>query len=90
MKTPLAQRINTKRGETTYTGTITELRRATSSVNSNPAWYVYFESGFDSGWYRTQSDSMVSYEIDNSGYRGVPVTVALTKAGRIFAIEVAE
>lgn len=84
--TPLAQRINTRKGEHAFTGVIARLERAKSSVNGNPAYWVYFAYG---AVVRTQTDSGVAYAIENPEYRGVPVTVALTKAGRIFAIEVA-
>jgi len=66
-------------------GVITHLERLNNSVNGNPAWRVHLDNG---NVYRTQSDSSVSYEIDNGTYRGVTVRLLLTKAHRIWDISV--
>ena len=75
-----------------YTGTIAEITRASSSVNGNPAFFVRFEG--DDNWaprFRTQTDSSVGYEIENYNPRRhpEPVTVTLSRAGRIIGIRTA-
>ena len=69
----------------THTGTILHIARANSSVNGNPAFFVRFEDGMR---LRTQTDSGVSYEIENysPARHPEPVIVTLSRAGRIIAI----
>jgi len=66
-------------------GVITHLERLNNSINGNPAYRVTLDNGNS---YRTQSDSSVSYEINNGTYRDVTVRLLLTKARRIYDISV--
>ena len=72
----------------THTGTILHIGRANSSVNGNPAFFVRFEDGLE---FRTQTDSGVGYEIENYAQHShpEPVTVTLSRAGRIIGIRTA-
>jgi hypothetical protein len=66
-------------------GVITHLERLNNSINGNPAYRVTLDNGNS---YRTQSDSSVSYEINNGTYRDATVRLLLTKAHRIYDISV--
>lgn len=66
--------------------TITSVKRARSSANGNPAFVVTFTDGTEA---RTGTDSAVGYEIANPEYRGVPLAVTFTKAGRIVGVRAA-
>ena len=91
---PLTERINRSRGETTHTGMLLSIHWAGTSSVGNPTFRVTFEGHGEGADYcrgliaLTQVNGSVGYEIDNfrSGQR---VTVGLTRAGRIFAIEAA-
>lgn len=69
------------------TGTIVKLDRMNGSVNGNPAWRITLDGG---EVLRTQSDSSISYALNNPEFRDVPVTFELTKAGRVFNAKVAK
>lgn len=74
----------------TYTGMrITNLRRTTNSVNGNPAYFISltFPDGKEYT-YRTMSDAGFCYDIENREYHENPVTVELTRAGRIRNIDI--
>ena len=80
--------MSTSRTTSEYTGTITDITRASTSVNGNPAFYVKFDNGLGC---RTQTDSGVGYEIENYAplRHPEPVTVTLSRAGRIIGIRTA-
>ena len=70
-----------KRGERIIPGlTIESLTRLNLSANGNPAYLVKFTDGSER---RTSSDAGISYGIGNPEYRGVPLDVLVTRAGRI-------
>jgi hypothetical protein len=73
-------------GPFTDTGVITGLTRLKYSRNGNPRYEVALDNG---NHYITQTDSACAYEIDNVDYRGVTVELSLTKAYRIWGIQVA-
>jgi hypothetical protein len=65
----------------TLTGVrIVRLTRLNNSVNGNPRWLVLLDDGTET---ETQSDAGIGGVIDNSEYRDVPLTVTLSRAGRI-------
>jgi len=64
--------------------TIESLTRLKNSVNGNPRYRLHFSNG-DSA--TTQSDASISYGLQNSEYRNVPVRVMLTAAGRVWNVE---
>lgn len=45
--------------------TLVSYRRAKSSTNGNPAWYVMFDGPLGYVEYRTQTDASIGYEVDN-------------------------
>lgn len=65
---------------TTAIKTIRSTSRHGTSVNGKPQYRVTFTDGTDA---LTSSDSAVAYEIQNGEFRGVPVELTLTRAGRI-------
>jgi len=68
-------------GDRVRTGLVIEyLERLNNSVNGNPRYRVHFT---DATVADTQSDASFNYEIDNSEFRGVPLRVTFTRAGRI-------
>ena len=64
--------------------TITSLVRLYNSRNGNPRYRVTFDSGLVA---ETESDGAVNYGIGNSEYKDTPLTVTLTKYGRITYIK---
>jgi hypothetical protein len=62
-------------------GVITKLEKLLGSFS----WRVTLDNGNS---YQTVPNSMVSYEIDNSVYRGVTVQLSLTDRFRVFDITV--
>jgi hypothetical protein len=70
----------------TTTGIIAHLERLSSSVQGNPRYRVTLEDG---RVFTTQSDGQVGYLIGNPEYRGVPVMLSLTRAGRVFDVRAA-
>jgi hypothetical protein len=56
------------------------LKRRPASNYGNPAWEVTFTDGTIA---RTQANASISYAADNPEYRGVPLRVTFTAAGRI-------
>ena len=59
-------------------------KRLSNSVNGNPRYDVTFTDGTGKLWtYRTSSDSMVNYEIENVYRDCTLVDVVVTKATRI-------
>jgi hypothetical protein len=68
----------------TFDVVIDSVTRLNNSVNGNPTYLLHTVGG---ATFRTQSDSSVSYEINNSQWLGVPVRISTTKALRVFAIE---
>lgn len=71
----------------TFLAEIFKVERLNNSVNGNPAYRVTFDLGNQElETYRTQSDSSISYSIQNQEYRDVMVEVYLTRANRIYHI----
>lgn len=68
----------------TYTATIERLERLKLSVNGNPRFKIYFTDGRTA---TTQSDTSLSYSLENPENIGVPVTVTATPAGRVWNVE---
>ena len=64
--------------------TISSLERLKLSTNGNPRFRVTFTDGTVA---QTQTDSSIAYAIENPEYRGVPVKVSFTAAGRIWDLE---
>lgn len=68
------------KNETQQTLTIAKIERLKLSTNGNPRFRVTFTNGLMA---QTQTDGAVGYSIENPEYRGVPVLVTFTRAGRI-------
>lgn len=77
---------------TTFTGEIIRIERLRLSRNGNPRMRVSFAgTGRGETWragptLTTGTDAAVGYEIENAEWRDGPVTVTLTRAGRIIGI----
>lgn len=84
-----------RKGSTVETALVSTTR-LTNSVNGNPR----FRLNTLHGEYTTQSDAACSYDVDNLARKirnretgeaiPVPVTLSLTPAGRVWAIEIRE
>lgn len=74
-------------GEYTRTLTIESMKRLNLSAMGNPRFEVTFTDGSVA---QTQTNSSVGYSIENPEYRGVPVLVSFTRAGKIFGVDVAD
>ena len=68
----------------TYIDTIDYLERMNSSVNGNPRFRIHFTSGHVA---TTQPDAGVSYGIENSTYRNVPLRVTATPTGLVYGLD---
>lgn len=65
---------------TTVTGKVVSVKYAGASHYGNPAYFVTLDNDET---YRTMSDAMISYAIENPEYRDEPHVFTLTRAGRI-------
>lgn len=63
---------------------IVSATRLGSTVYGNPMWMLHTANGD----YRVSNDSAVSYAVNN--YVGLPVTLTLTRAGRVENIRTRE
>lgn len=72
----------------TITGKVTGIKRTTSSVNGNPAFFVTIarEDGYEET-VRTQTDSMIAYGIENPEYRDERHLFKLTLANRLYGAD---
>lgn len=68
---------------TTLHTTVRTVKRANSSVNGNPAYYLHT----DDGTFRTMSDAGWAYGLENdftvNGEHDIDVTLTLSPAGRV-------
>ncbi len=82
---------NKKRGESKREHLVIDwTKRLNLSVWGNPRFDVHFTDGTA---HTTKSDASVSYDVDNftgREYRGKPVDVVLTRAGRIIYMRLSE
>ena len=63
-------------------------KRLNNSVNGNPRWDVTFTDGKVGSWtYRTSSDSMCNYDVENLLRSKELVDVYVTRADRVCRIE---
>lgn len=73
----------------TVTGKVIAIKRTTSSYYGNPAFFVTIrQSDGTEGKYRTQTDSMIAYAIENPEYRTTSHVFELSKNGRIVKAEI--
>ena len=79
--------------ETTIKATLIEYMRIGTSTNGNPRFDLHFDDGVTR---RTQSDGSISYSVRNfdrylrNTPDGVPVTLTLTRAGRVSIMRLAD
>lgn len=66
-----------------FVATIESLTRLSNSRNGNPRYRIHFVGGTTAV---TQADSSIVYAIGNPEYRGVPVRVEATPAGRVWNV----
>lgn len=74
--------------EPDFTATILRAERLKNSANGNPRFTLYLhkeDGGFEA--LKTQTDSGISFEINNSEFRDVPVNFWVTRAERIWHAE---
>lgn len=64
--------------EQTINGTIEALERLQNSENGNPRYLIHLKDG---GSLQTKPDAMVAFEISNSEYQDVPVTLFADNEG---------
>ena len=66
---------------------ITRVERMGVSMYGNPYFRLHFDDGSNA---RTQVDAMINYSVTNHENLNRPVSLKLTKAGRVFDIRPTE
>ena len=67
---------------------IIHAKRLRNSVNGNPRWDITFTDGDLGSWtYRTSSDAMCNYDVENLLHTKDLVNVYVTRANRVCVIE---